>query len=62
MFVSGGGAAHDDRLRERGQPVRHGGSLLRGEVSDASDLLSITHPHSFFFRSCQLFYPKDTRF
>lgn len=58
LSVSGGGAAHDDRLRERGQPVRHGGSLLRGEVSDASDLLSITHPHSFFFPLLSAVLPK----
>lgn len=36
LSVSGGGAADDDRLRERGQPLRHGRSLLGGEVSNDS--------------------------
>lgn len=34
--ASGGGAADDYRLRERGQPLRHGRSLLWGEVSHDS--------------------------
>lgn len=36
--VSGGRAADDYRLRERGQPLRHSRGLLRGEVSDVSHL------------------------
>lgn len=34
--ASGGGAADDYRLRERGQPLRHGRGLLWGEVSNDS--------------------------
>lgn len=36
LSASGGGAADDYRLRERGQPLRHGRSLLWGEVSNDS--------------------------
>lgn len=36
LSMSGGGAADDYRLWERGQPLRHGRSLLWGEVSNDS--------------------------
>lgn len=67
LSVSGGRAADDYRLWEWGQPVWHGRSLLWGEVSDVSNLLSIAHPLFFFFffwgvgGSCQGVLPMGPR-
>lgn len=55
LSSSGGRAADDHRLWERGQPVRHSRGLLRGKVSDAFNLFSISHQLSSFLALSALF-------